>query len=176
MYHLDTPVLHTSRLTLRAPQARDWPAMAGFLTSERAAHVGGPVTRERAWRSFGHVVGHWMLRGYGMFFLTETGADDAIGMAGPWFPEGWPEQEIGWSVFAPAAEGKGYAAEAARAALAHAFGPLGWRTAVSYIDPANARSIALAERLGATTDTSAATPDPADPTLVYRHHAPPVPA
>ena len=169
MYHLDTPVLQTERLTLRAPQLADFPAFAAFLTSPRAAHVGGPVTHERAWRAFGHLVGHWVLRGYGLFFLTLKASDHVIGMAGPWFPESWPEQEVGWSLFTAEAEGKGYAAEAASAALAHAFGPMGWKTAVSYIDPANAASIALAERLGAALDPTAATPDPADPTLVYRH-------
>lgn len=117
-------------------------------------------------------MGHWVLRGYGLFFVTLKGSDLAIGMAGPWFPEGWPEQEIGWSLFTDAAAGKGFAAEAARATLAHAFGPMGWKTAVGYIDPANASSIALAERLGAELDEAAATPDPADPTLVYRHPAP----
>ncbi len=172
MYHLDTPTLTTERLALRAPQLADWPGLAGFLTSDRARFVGGPVTRERAWRGFGHLVGHWVLRGYGTFMITLHGFAAPIGMAGPWFPEGWPEQEIGWSLFTDSNQRNGYAAEAARACLAHAFGPLGWTTAVSYIDPANARSVALAERLGATLDPLAATPDPADPTLVYRHTRP----
>ena len=156
MYHLDTPVLETERLVLHAPQLADWEPLAAFLSSARAQYVGGPLSRDRAWRGFGHLVGHWVLRGYGMFFVTPKGADTAIGMVGPWFPEGWPEQEIGWSMFAPEAEGQGYAFEAAIAAKAHVFADLGWKTAVSYIDPANARSIALAQRLGATFDPDAA--------------------
>lgn len=56
----------------------------------------------------------------------------------------------------------------AKAARTHAFHDLGWTTAVSYIHPDNARSITLAERLGATLDPKAQTPD-SDPCLVYRH-------
>ena len=163
-----TPVLETPRLTLRVPDMRDWEGFAAFLTSDRAALVGGPVTRERAWRAFGHLVGHWVLRGYGLFAIVPRGAEAGIGMAGPWFPESWPEQEIGWSMWSAAAEGHGYAFEAAEAARAYAFTTLGWHTAVSYIDPANARSIALARRLGATPDHTAAGPGE-DPCLVFRH-------
>lgn len=171
MYRIDTPVLETDRLVLRAPQLGDWEPLAGFLTSDRARYVGGPLSRDRAWRGFGHLVGHWVLRGYGMFFVTPKGAQIAIGMVGPWFPEGWPEQEIGWSMFSAAAEGRGFAHEAAAAARTHVFADLGWKTAVSYIDPANDRSIALALRLGARFDPDAAKVAGED-AVVYRHSAP----
>ena len=49
-------------------------------------------------------------------------------------------------------------------------GSLGWTTCVSYIDPANRRSIALAERLGAQEDTTAPKPDAY--CRVYRHPGP----
>ena len=168
MYHLDTPVLTTERLTLRAPQGGDWPAFATFVTSPRAEYIGGPLTRERAWRALGHAVGHWLLRGYGLFILTPTGTDQAIGMAGPWFPAGWPEREIGWSMFGVQTEGKGLVAEAARAVRRHVYTTLNWPTAVSYFAVANARFIALATRLGATLDRTATAPD-RDGTLVFRH-------
>lgn len=47
----------------------------------------------------------------------------------------------------------------------------GIKTLVSYIDPANARSIALAERLGARHDPDAPLPEGETPeeTIVYRH-------
>ena len=69
-------------------------------------------------------------------------------MAGPWFPEGWPEPEIGWSIWDAAAEGKGVAHEAATAARAWAYDALGWTTAISLIVDGNARSEALARRMG----------------------------
>ena len=165
------PALTTERLTLRMPASRDWEAFAAFMTSDRASMIGGPLTRDLAWRGFGHSVGHWVLRGYGMFFITLRGSDTAIGMTGLWFPEGWPEPELGWSMFSGDHEGKGLAFEAAEVARQYAFQKLGWKTMVSYIDPANLRSIALAERLGAVPQPDA--PCPADrPCLVYRHSLP----
>lgn len=167
----DTPVLTTDRLILRAPQARDWPHWHAFALSDRAAHIGGPYTDATAWRAFGHVIGMWVLRGFGSFAITAKGDDTAIGMCGPWQPYDWPEREIGWTIWSPQAEGRGIAHEAALAARAFAFTTLGWDTAVSYIDPDNDRSIALAERLGAVRDPHAAHPGER-PCHVYRHPAP----
>lgn len=167
-----TPVLQTERLVLRAPAARDWEAFNAFLASDRGAFVrSGGYAEDQTWRAFGHAIGHWVLRGFGMFVFTDRDDGRALGMCGPWRPVGWPENEIGWQVWAPEAEGKGYAFEAARAALAHAFGALGWDTAVSYVAPSNARSARLAERLGACPDGSAAYPGTA-PLTVYRYPRP----
>ena len=60
-----------------------------------------------------------------------------------------PAIEIGWRL-ACAHWGKGYATEAARAVVAHAFGPLGLDELVSFTVPANRRSRAVMERLGMT--------------------------
>ena len=169
----DTPVLETARLILRAPQAGDVAPGMAFLQSDRARFVGGPVPADKAWRAMGHVIGHWVMRGWGLFIVTRKDTGAPVGTAGPWRPEGWPEAEIGWTVWRDADEGRGYAAEAARAAIGHAFGALGWETAVSYIDPDNARSIALADRLGAVHDPAAAAPEPG--TLVFRHPRPEAP-
>ena len=167
----DTPVLETARLTLRAPGPQDWEAFAAFVATDRARYVGGPYTRPLAWRSFCHVTGNWVARGYSLVVFTLKGTDAAIGSTGPWFPEGWPEPELGWALWTPEAEGKGYAAEAAAAARDFAYGALGWDTAVSYINPANTRSIRVAERLGARPDPDATKPE-GDDCLVYRHPAP----
>ncbi|MFN4102309.1 MAG: GNAT family N-acetyltransferase, partial [Pararhodobacter sp.] len=101
-----------------------------------------------AWRAFGHMTGHWVHRGYGLFFFADKATGELLGFAGPWFPEGWPEPELGWSVISGAAEGKGYAFEAASAARIWARDALGWTTAISLIDPANTRSQKLARALG----------------------------
>jgi RimJ/RimL family protein N-acetyltransferase len=169
-----TPVLHTERLILRAPRRGDHPHWADFATSTRAQYIGGPQTPPNAWRALGHLTGHWVHRGFGMFIFCAKGDDTPIGMAGPWFPEGWPEHEIGWSVWNPAAEGKSYAFEAAQAARAYAYDVLGWTTAVSYVHPDNARSSALAMRLGAVPDPHAVQPFADETCLIYRHPAPQV--
>ncbi len=170
----ETPVLETERLVLRAPAPQDWDVFAAFWATERSQYQGGSRTRHDAWRNHAMLIGHWVLHGYGLFSFCHKDDDVALGVAGPFNPEGWAEAEIGWSVVQPDAEGKGYAYEAAKATRDYAFSTLGWDTAVSYIDPDNARSIALAERLGCTLDKAATLPDLPDweGTLVYRHPAP----
>ncbi len=163
-------ILHTERLTLRRPVMDDFEHWAPFAASDRARYIGGPHDLGKAWRAFAHVAGMWDLRGFGSFIFTLRNSDAPLGMAGPWYPADWPERELGWTVWSPQAEGQGYAFEAASRARQHAYEDLGWTSAVSYIDPDNARSIALAERLGATRDDEAARPHPED--LVYRHPAP----
>jgi len=165
------PRLVTERLVLRPPAPRDWPAYRDFALSGGMHHISPGITAGRAWRDFAAELGHWQMRGFGLWAVTRRGEDRAIGMIGPFYPVDWPEPEIGWMIFADA-EGQGYAFEAAVAARADAFARLGWTTAVSYIAQANARSIRLAERLGAWGDDTA--PRPSPDVLVYRHPAPEV--
>jgi RimJ/RimL family protein N-acetyltransferase len=65
-------------------------------------------------------------------------------------------------------EGRGYATEAAQCARAHAFGVLGWSTAVSYIAAENVASKRVAARLGASRDGSASLLG--KPVEVWRHN------
>ncbi|MEM9782366.1 MAG: GNAT family N-acetyltransferase [Pseudomonadota bacterium] len=171
--HIALPevTLVTERLVLRTPKSADWHAFATFFASERARFVGGPADAAQGWRALGHIIGHWVLRGFGSFIVTPKGEDRAIGASGPWQPINWPEQEIAWTIWDPAVEGRGIAREAAIATRAYAYRVLGWTSAVSYVDPENHRSAALAERLGCTVDPDGQTPFD-EPCLVYRHPSP----
>ncbi len=174
-FHLSgTPVLETDRLTLRAMGPQDVEAGTAYLMTERTVHMGGPYSAHDAWTHSCHLIGHWAVRGYGLFAVCLKGTDRVIGDSGPFRPHGWPEPEIGWGIWDPALEGNGYAHEAALATRRWAYDSLGWSTAVSYIDPDNDRSIALAERLGCVLDRDAPLPDLPDweGTRVYRHPAP----
>lgn len=142
------PVIETERLILRGPKSSDFEGFATFTASDRAIHVGGPISRVLAWRGFCHATGHWLHRGYSSFIIADKATDAPLGMAGPWFPEGWPEPEIAWTIWTPEAEGKGIAFEAAQAARAWAYATLGWTTAISMIAAENDRSQALARRMG----------------------------
>lgn len=169
--------LNTPRLTLRRPTPADWPAFRAFMLSERSAVFGSHGHEGRAFRSFAAELGHWDIFGYGMFAVTRRGEDGILALVGPWTPPDFPEPEVGWMVLDAGVEGTGVAREAAGAALRHAFGPLGWATAVSYIAEGNERSVRLAGRLGARLDPEAAVPmpppgAPAKPVLVYRHPRP----
>lgn len=170
----DTPVLETERLTLRALNVQDVPASVVFLQTERTRYMGGPYTRAAAWDHVAGLIGHWAIRGYGLFAICLKGSDTPIGDVGLLKPEGYHEPELGWGVWSTDHEGKGFVHEAARAVRAHAYCDHGWTTLVSYIDPENTRSIALARRLGCTLDPGAAIPDLPDwdGTLVYRHPGP----
>lgn len=169
---VDTPVLDTERLTLRAPMASDFDALVPFVMSDRARHVGGSTEHDisDAWRVLALLTGHWVLRGTGVFVCVAKATGKAIGSMGPWYPEGWPEQELSWTVWDPASEGQGFAHEAMIRIRRHVYDDLGWGGAVSYIAPDNTRSIALAERLDCTLDPQATGLD--EDTLVYRHPAP----
>lgn len=159
--------LETERLVLRRPEPKDADAIIAFYMSERSQYAGGHVPSFRAWTNFTAILGHWQVRGYGLWAVTTKDSDDIIGLVGPYFPTGWPETELGWLMF-DGAEGKGFATEAARAAIADARSRLGWTDIVHYIAHQNTRSIALAERLGATLDNDAQVPKPEEPCLVYR--------
>ena len=66
------------------------------------------------------VIGHWQIRGYGFFSVESKDSGEWVGRVGPWFPEGWPEPEVGWTI-APEHWGKGFATEAGRASIEFAF-------------------------------------------------------
>lgn len=142
--------LETERLLLRPFRSGDIESYAAMCADpEVMRYVGerGVLSREEAWRQMALLAGHWQLRGFGMWAVEERRTGAFIGRVGLHYPEGWPDREVAWAL-ARAYWGHGFAYEAACAALAHAFGPLGWPRAVSLIDPANRRSIRLAERLG----------------------------
>ncbi len=165
----DFPVIETERLILRRPKPQDLDSYLTFITSERAQYVGRESSRFEGWKCFAAEAGHWALNGFGPWVVTIKGSDSSIGHVGVWHPEGFPERELGWLIWADA-EGKGFAFEAAQAARNYDYRVFATKTLVSYIEAANARSIRLAERLGAVLDRDAQALDPDD--LVYRHTAP----
>lgn len=163
------PRLQTPRLTLRAPAIGDFDALAAFYGGPRSRFVGGPVTREQAWRILAGEIGHWTLRGFGRWALEDRATGRFAGLVGLWFPEGWPEAEIGWSLV-DGFEGRGFATEAALAAREHAYDALGWSTAISLVSPDNAASAAVARRMGARLD-GRFTHDRFGPMDIWRHPA-----
>lgn len=165
-----TAAIFTPRLRLVPPAAAHIPAYQAFVASDRAAARGWSAQPHEAWRNFAAILGHQILRGFGPFVAEARDTGRPIGIFGPWWPEGQAEREIKWTVFAAADEGKGFATEAARACLEHAFTALGWTTAVSYIAEDNARSAAVALRLGAVQDGTWSTPR-GTTVRVFRHPA-----
>lgn len=156
------PRIETERLILRVPCLDDFEAYAEMHANEDAArHIGGVLRRAEAWRKFLQMPGAWLVQGFAMFSVVEKASGRWLGQAGPWQPDGWPGTEIGWA-FHPAAWGKGYATEAATAAIDWAFANLGWSEVIHSIDPGNTASQALARRLGSANRGPGKLPPPWD--------------
>ncbi len=161
------PTLTTGRLTLRPPVLEDFAAFADAITGPRGKYMEEGLSRQHAWGWFCSDIAQWHLFGFGSLMIDASGK--TVGEVGIGKGEGFPEPELGWLLF-EGFEGQGYATEAAAVLRNYAYDECGLTTLVSYIDPRNARSIALAERLGAIRDDHAERPEPED--LVYRHPGP----
>lgn len=164
------PTLETERMILRAPCEADIAHEIAFYATDAARFVGGPMAPHETWRAIATVLGHWALRGFGFWALEAKDGGAYLGRVGLWFPHGWSEREVAWTLM-PDALGRGYATEAAITARAHAYDVLGWDTAVSQIDQANEPSKAVARRLGAHYESIYQDPK-WGPVEVWRHPAP----
>ena len=164
----EAPTLFTERLCLRPHRMSDFEPFWAFYQSDRAVHVDAPKNKTHLWYGLASETGSWALAGWGGW-AVEMLEGELIGQVALTQPPHFPELELGWILF-DGFEGKGFACEAAKAALNYAYDVLDVATLVSYIDRRNARSIALARRLGAYEDPDAARYDEVD--LVFRHPHP----
>lgn len=122
---------------------------------EVRAHFPGLLDRRESDASAARIRDHIARRGYGFWAVEVPGATPFAGFVGlmdvtvrvPFAPA----VEAGWRL-ARAHWGKGYATEAARAALADGFGRLGLPEIVAFAVPANLRSRQVMEHLGMTRD------------------------
>lgn len=159
------PTLITPRLTLRPQRREDFDAFADLLASDRSRYMGGPIPRDTAWSWFCSDEAGWSFLGFGALSITETASGGLVGQIALLQPPRFPEPELGWLAY-EGWTGRGYVTEAARALRDWAWAR-GMTTLVSYVDPDNHKSHAVARRLGAVQDPDAPNPDPVD--VVWRH-------
>ena len=148
MHERGIPTLETERLRLRRfrlSDCDDYAAMCG--DPEVARYLMTRFSPEQAWRHLAFLVGHWELRGFGMWAVEEKETGAFVGRIGFAEPGGWPGFELAWAL-ARRFWGRGYATEGARAALAYGFTVLRKDRVVSLIHPENQASIRVAMRLG----------------------------
>ncbi|MFV0473075.1 MAG: GNAT family N-acetyltransferase [Pikeienuella sp.] len=149
------PAIETARLRLRAPRIEDFALYAEIAISPRGLGLFGETpSRRDVWRDFAQMVATWILRGHGVWTVETREGGAPLGFILLGFEAGDHEPELGY-VFAESAEGRGFAREAAEAALAHGREALALPALVSTIEPGNRRSIRLAERLGGARDRAA---------------------
>ena len=92
---------------------------------------------------------HQAFHGFSIWAVVERATGEVVGDTGLQMLEGGPDVEVGWRM-APDRRGRGYATEAARAALAAGFGELGLDRIVAVTHPENAASRRVMEKLGMT--------------------------
>jgi RimJ/RimL family protein N-acetyltransferase len=142
--------LSTGRLLLRPFRAGDFDAHAEICADPEVMRYirAGSLPRVDAWWQMARYMGHWQLRGFGLWAVVERDSGRLVGHLGFLDPEGGHGFEMGWAL-ARHAWGKGYAFEGAQAALRFAFSELRREHVLCLIQPVNTRSIRLAGRLGA---------------------------
>jgi RimJ/RimL family protein N-acetyltransferase len=143
-------ILETERLRLRHFVETDLDSYAPICADAetmRYIGLGMPLSRADAWRSIAMLLGHWQLRGYGMWAVEDKATGAFLGRIGLHYPEAWPVLEVGW-LLDRAHWGRGLATEGGRAAMQFGFERLNLSRISSVIHPLNKASIRVAEKLG----------------------------
>lgn len=139
--------IKTQRLTLCMFRVDHFEALARMHADEETMRfMGGVRDAHASWRGLAAMLGQWTLRGYGPYAVEADGA--FVGRVGLYHPLHWPERELGYCFLAEA-RGKGFATEATRAVRDTVIAQ-GITRLISLINPANAPSLRVAARLGAT--------------------------
>jgi RimJ/RimL family protein N-acetyltransferase len=140
--------IDTPRLILRPPNATDVQPMFDIHQDPDVMRfVGKPGTITVAWRNVAMMIGHWQMRGYGMWIVVERHTGEVIGRAGLWNEAGGPGLELGWLI-RKSSWGRGFATEASRAALDWTWAHVDADRVISVIHADNLPSIRIAEKLG----------------------------
>jgi RimJ/RimL family protein N-acetyltransferase len=148
----------TDRLLLRRWRDSDRePWAAACADPEVMRHFPDMLTREQSDAMIERIGARFAAHGFGLWAVERRAERDFIGFVGlqriTWAAPFTPATEIGWRL-ARAAWGAGYATEAARAVVDHAFDELDLEELVSVTVPANARSRAVMERIGMVHDAA----------------------
>lgn len=150
----EAPTIETERLVLRAYRIEDFPhAAAAWADPEVVRYIGRPSTEEESWARFLRNIALWPMLGYGYWAATEKNTGRFLGDVG--FADFKREiepplkgvPEIGW-VLARWSHGRGYATEAAQAALRWLESVLGPQRTVCIINDQNRASVRVAEKCG----------------------------
>lgn len=148
----------TDRLALRRWRAEDREPFAAINADPevmRFIGTGALVARGSSDELITRLEHEWETRGFGLWAVSARDDPDGrllgfCGLTVPMFlPSVLPAVEVGWRL-AREAWGRGYATEAARAAVAFGFEEHGIEEILSIVDPDNERSLRVCTKLGMT--------------------------
>jgi RimJ/RimL family protein N-acetyltransferase len=152
---VDARELNTERLSLRVPTVADFEDSAAMWGDPAVIrYIGGrPFTREESWLRLLRHVGHWQLLGFGFWVVRQRTGGGFVGEVGlgdfrrEMTTAFRGDPEIGW-VLARDACGKGYATEAAQAAIEWMRLRHRSERTVCMIEPDNVASLRVAAKCG----------------------------
>jgi RimJ/RimL family protein N-acetyltransferase len=144
-------VIETERLALRRATLADAPFLLRLWNDPTYyAFIGdrGIRTLEQAEAAIqDRLLASYARNGFGLYLVTLKATGELLGMAGLIRRPGLDDVDVGYA-FLPPYWGQGYAYEAAAAALAYGRDTLQLPRVVAIVDPGNARSIHVLEKLG----------------------------
>jgi RimJ/RimL family protein N-acetyltransferase len=166
-------VLATARLRLRPWRESDFEPFAAMNADPLVMeHFPAVQSRAESDASARRAMAAIEAQGWGQWALEVVGGAPFIGFTGlavkTFEAPFTPCTEVGWRL-AREAWGRGYATEAARAAIEFGFGELRLDEIVSYTALGNARSIAVMQRLGMRRDIEFDHPLVAPGSPIRRH-------
>jgi RimJ/RimL family protein N-acetyltransferase len=169
-----TVSLHTARLLLRPWRDDDLVPFAAMSADPAVMEFLRPLTGADACATWAaRLQAHWHDHGFGRWAVELPGEARFIGVVGlafiPYQAHFTPAVEIAWRL-ARVDWGRGYATEAAWAALDYGFDELGLDEIVAVTVPANRRSRQVMERLGMTRDPADDYDHPLVPEGPLRRH------
>ena len=157
------PTLASERLVLRPWREDDAEPFAAMSADpDVMEHYPDVLTRADSDATIARITAHFAREGFGLWALEAPGVAPFVGFTGLARPGFMPVVEVGWRLARPY-WGRGYATEAARAAVAFGFEQLALDEIVAFVVPANRRSQAVMDRLGMTRDPAANFEHPAIP-------------
>ena len=142
------PEIQTDRLYMRVGGVDDLDELDRYFSSDASRYVGGPRPRSASWEALCAGVGHWHLRGFGLWIILDRETGAQLGIAGLSQPDGWPEPELVWVIY-DQYSGQGIATEAIQGCRIAAAEHFGIRRPISLLRPEHQPLVKMVERMGA---------------------------
>ena len=149
-HHMNVPVIETPHLLLRAWTPGDAEAWFNILQEEdilRYFPNPVPPSREKAGEYISHQLAHWAQFGYGHWAVVTPEDGRVVGWNGLEYLPELDETEVAY-LLSRRVWGRGFATEAARAAVQFGFEIAGLAQIIGLVHPGNTGSVRVLEKCG----------------------------